>query len=178
MNHPPGCACQGLLNRAPRRALLAALAAAPLAAAPRSARAATGRYEAMLLNCIDPRFTTSSFAWMGDESLRDRYSQFTIAGGPIGVVHPRFAAWAPAFWENLAISVDLHAIHTVIAMTHRDCGAARLAYGEAAVATPQAETETHAAALHAFRAALAERHPTLTLRAGVMGLDGAFQPIA
>ena len=35
---------------------------------------------------------------MAEIGLRDRYSQFVVAGGPIGAVHPHFAAWHDTFW--------------------------------------------------------------------------------
>lgn len=53
-----------------------------------------------------------------------------IAGGPIGIVSPKFADWHKAFWDNLAISIQLHAIKRVVGLTHRDCGAAVVAYRE------------------------------------------------
>ncbi len=134
--------------------------------------------EAMLVNCIDPRFTTGSYGYMGAQQMRDRYSQFVIAGGPIGAVHPRFAEWHKAFWDNLDITVALHNIRGVVAMTHRDCGAAKLAFGEAAVATPMAETSSHAEALRAFRAEVAKRKPGLKVVTGIMALDGTVEEIA
>jgi hypothetical protein len=170
--HGPGCGCAPL----GRRGLLglAAGAAAMLAGA---ARAGSGRYEAMLVNCIDPRFTTPSFLWMSSHGLRDRYSQFTIAGGPIGAIHPRFAAWHGAFWDNLGITVQLHAIRGVVAMTHRDCGAARLAFGEAGVTGRAAETASHAEALRAFAAEVARRQPALSVSLAIMDLDGTIERV-
>jgi hypothetical protein len=174
--HGPACSC---LSAPGRRGLLGLAAAAGLAAlAPRHARAASGNYEAMLVNCIDPRFTTGSFLWMSSHGLRDRYSHFVIAGGPIGAVHPRFEGWHAAYWENLAVSVQLHNIRRVNALTHRDCGAAKLAFGEAAVATRAAETEAHATALRAFRAEVARRQPALRVETGIMNLDGTVDRVA
>ena len=48
-------------------------------------------YEAMLMKCIDPRFTTNTWAYMAARGWQNAYSQFNIAGGPIGVVAPAFA---------------------------------------------------------------------------------------
>jgi hypothetical protein len=170
--HGPGCGCAGL----GRRGLLG-LAVGGAALLAREAAAATGQYEAMLVNCIDPRFTTPSFLWMSSHGLRDNYSHFVIAGGPIGAVHPRFAAWHAVFWENLDITVGLHAIQRVVAMTHRDCGAAKLAFGEAAVAGRVAETASHAEALRAFRAETARRQPRLAVTLAIMALDGTIERI-
>ena len=168
--HPAPCGCAALPGR---RGVLAGLGAALALAAARPARAAGGRYDAMLVNCIDPRFTTGSFEYMGTQHMRNRYSQFVIAGGPIGAVHPRFGAWHQAFWDNLGITVALHNIKSVVALTHRDCGAAKLAFGEASVANPTAETTAHAEALSIFRAEVARRKPALRVVTGIMSLDGS-----
>lgn len=170
-HHPAGCGCA---PRPGRRAVLGLLAAAVLA---RGAAAGSGSSDAMLLNCIDPRFTTGSFLFMSSHGLRDRYSQFTIAGGPIGAVHPRFATWHAAFWDNLDVTVQLHGIRQVIAMTHRDCGAAKLAFGEGALGTRPQETAQHAQALGAFRAEAARRHPTLQVVTAIMDLDGSIERV-
>jgi carbonic anhydrase len=58
-----------------------------------------------------------------------KLSRFTSVGASFGVVAPAFKTWAPAFWDNLAASMRPHHISKVIAMNHRDCGAARIAYG-------------------------------------------------
>ncbi len=155
--------------------LLAAGAGAAMM--PGGASAASGNYEAMLVNCIDPRFTTSSFMYMTSHGMRDNYSHFVVAGGPIGAVHARFAAWHAAFWENLAVTVQLHNIKRVVALTHRDCGAAKLAFGEAAVATRTQETAAHAEALRAFRAEVSRRQPALATLAGIMALDGTVEVV-
>ncbi|GGC34491.1 hypothetical protein GCM10011504_11080 [Siccirubricoccus deserti] len=162
----PAYGCAAL----PRRSLLGLGAGLMLAT---GARAADGDYEAMLVNCIDPRFTSASLAWMGAQQMRDRYSQFVVAGGPIGAVHPRFTAWHATFWDNLNITVQLHNIKRVVGLTHRDCGAARLAFGAAGVATPAAETASHAEALAAFRAEVGRRKPGLGVVTGIMALDGS-----
>jgi hypothetical protein len=61
---------------------------------------------------------------------------------------------------------------------HRDCGAAKLAYEEAAVANPAAETATHRKALAEFRQQLAERYPKLGVETGLMALDGTFEVLS
>lgn len=169
--HHRGCGCAE-----PGRRGILGLAAAALgvAALPRGATANT-TFDAMLLNCIAPRFTTHSLFFMASQGMRDKYSQFVVAGGPIGAVHPRFAAWHAVFWENLAVSVQLHSIKRVVALTHRDCGAAKLALGDAAVATREAETASHGEQLRAFRAEAARRQPALAVTAGIMDLDGSVQ---
>ncbi|MEI6482536.1 MAG: hypothetical protein WCO62_03965, partial [Betaproteobacteria bacterium] len=134
-------------------------------AAPGASWAGGGNYESMLVNCIDPRFTTLSWQYMGllqgvsRDKLEDNYSHFVMAGGPIGAVHPKFEAWHKTYWDNLDITVSLHKIKRVVGLTHRDCGAAKLAFGEAAVSKRESETEAHAEALATFREAVKKRHP-------------------
>lgn len=165
----PKCDC-----RLPRRALFGLAAALALSG---PARAGGGSYDAMLVNCIDPRFAARSHDWMSAEHMQDRFSQFVIAGGPIGAMHPLFTAWHQAFWDNLDITVSLHGIQRIVAFTHRDCGAARLAFGDAAVATPAAEGACHATLLQAFRAEVGHRKPGLTVVAGIMAMDGSVEPV-
>ena len=93
-----------------------------------------------------------------------------IAGGPIGVVADAFADWRKTFWDNLAITVQLHKSSAWSAITHRDCGAAAVAYGDRIVSDFAFETEKNTEALRAFRAELAKRYPTLR-STGIMSLD-------
>ena len=110
-----------------------------------------------------------------EQNLTGKFSQFVIAGAAIGVVAPAFKDWHKAFWDNLGTTIQLHHIKEVIAIDHRDCGAARIAYGEAKVANPQVETETHRAALAEFRKQVKERHPQLGVETGLMALDGKLE---
>ncbi len=167
--HHGGCGCLPKLSR--RGLLGVGFAGAMTAAFP--ALGAGGNYEAMLVNCIDPRFTTGSFAYMAGRGFKDQYSQFVIAGGPIGVVADAFADWRKTFWDNLAITVQLHKIKRVVGITHRDCGAAAVAYGDRIVSDFAFETEKNTEALRAFRAELAKRYPSLAVDTGIMSLDGA-----
>ncbi len=132
-------------------------------------------YEAMVLACIDPRLQTPVSQYTAGRDLTGKYSQFTIAGAAIGVVAPAFEAWHETFWQNLAASIQLHGINKVIVINHRDCSAAKMAYGEEAVATPAAEAKTHLIALAEFRQQLAGRHPKLGVETGLMALDGTFE---
>ena len=136
---------------------------------------AEGNYEAMLLNCIDPRMPEPTIKYMEGRKMVGKYSQFTIAGASIGVVAPAFKHWSEAFWENLGASIQLHRISKVIVMNHRDCGAAGIAYGAEKVANAQVETETHKAALMEFKKQANERQPKLAVELGLMSIDGKVE---
>src|SRR3954447_10716429 len=172
--------CGGLLaGRLDRRHLLRAGGGLALFAGlqPFMALAATGHYEAMLLGCIDPRLQEPVRKYTAKHHLTGKYSQFVIAGAAIGVVAEPFKDWHKAFWDNLATSQQLHHITKVIAIDHRDCGAAKIAYGDAAVATKGTETETHRAALAEFRRQVGDRKMNLAVETGLMALDGTIEMI-
>jgi carbonic anhydrase len=135
-------------------------------------------YEAMLLSCIDPRMVDPVHGYMNGRGLDRRYSQFVFAGAAIGVKAPAFASWRPAFWDNLATSIELHRVSRLIAIDHRDCGAAKIAYGADSIATPQVETETHRRVLMTFKAEVARRYPKLQVEGLLMDLDGNVQVLA
>lgn len=132
----------------------------------------------MILACIDPRLQEPVHAYAAQRHLTGQYSQFVIAGAAIGVVSPKFADWHKAFWDNLAVSVELHDIKSIIAIDHRDCGAAKIAYGEAKVADPAIETETHKAAMAEFRKQVGQRQPNLKVETLLMALDGSVTNLA
>ena len=170
-----GCACCADLisKRFDRRRFLQLSGAAVLAGAlPGPAFAASGKYEAMLLTCIDPRFPEPTLAYMKGRDMTGKYSQFTFAGAAIGVVAPSFKAWHKTFWDNLGASIQLHAVPKVIAMDHRDCGAAKIAYGPEAVKDQPTETATHKAALLEFKKQVGERQPKLAVELGLMAVGG------
>jgi carbonic anhydrase len=168
------CACcDPLTTRIGRRGLL--LGAAALTLAPRFVLAAEGegKYEAMILGCIDPRLQKPVRDYAVKRGLDGKYSQFTIAGAAIGVVAPAFEKWQVAFWDNLAATIQLHSIETVIAIDHRDCGAAKIAYGDDSISTPQKEDATHKTALAEFRKQVGQRQPKLKIETLLMALDGS-----
>ena len=174
--HAPGCGCVApVLDR--RRALALGLGAAgALLLAGRAAHAADGKtYEAMLVSCIDPRLIDEVHGYMNGRQLLNQYSHFAIAGAAIAVVAPAFKDWQPAFWDNLAATIQLHSIKRVIAVNHRDCGAAKIAYGEDKVKTAEAETTLHRDVLGQFRQEVQSRRPSLKIETGLMALDGTVE---
>ena len=159
-----------------RRLLGVGLGAAALAATP--ALASNDKpYEANLVNCIDPRFTTDLWKYMTGRGWQNLYSQFAIAGGPIGVVAPAFAKWHDAYWDNLAITVQLHSIKRVVGIVHRDCGAAAVAYGDRIKTDKAYETAMCTQALQQFSDEVKKRQPKLVVELGIMDLNGAVEAV-
>jgi carbonic anhydrase len=173
------CACCGdrLRRGFDRRHFLAVAGGAGLAVAlqPFSALAASGNYEAMVLGCIDPRLQEPVRKYLVGRQLNGKYSQFVFAGAAVGVVAPAFRDWHRAFWDNLDATIKLHNIKRVIAINHRDCGAAKIAYGNEAVASAALETQTHRKTLALFRREVNERQPKLAVETGLMAVNGKIE---
>jgi len=180
--HTSSCSCCGELLRGAfsRRNVMigAATFGASAMLAPQFSFAAEGNYEAMVLGCIDPRLQEPVHRYTAHRHLTGKFSQFIIAGAAIGVVADAFKDWQKAFWDNLATSIQLHHIKRVIAIDHRDCGAAKIAYGDDKVANPKIETETHRTALAEFRKQVGERHSDLKVETGLMALNGKIEMFA
>jgi hypothetical protein len=175
--HHAGCGCLAALSR--RRALglgFGALATTLAAAAPVLAVEDKG-YEAMLMKCIDPRFTTNTWAYMAARGWQNNYSQFNIAGGPIAAVAPVFQEWRATWEANLNISVQLHNVKRVVGITHRDCGAAAVAYGDRIKTDRAYETQMNVQALRAFRDQVKKTQPQVIVELGIMDLNGAVEPV-
>ncbi len=171
-----GWACGSFGRRTFLRGVAASTTA--LAIAPAAALAAERKYEAMALSCIDPRTQEGVRQNMVKRDLVGKYSQVILAGGAIGVVAPAFKEWHKTFWDNLAASVQLHSIGKMIVINHRDCGAARIAYGTDALKTREAETALHRKVFAEFRKQCATRQPKLSIETGIISLQGELEMIA
>lgn len=174
--HHSGCSCMQGLSR---RGMLGLGLGAALAATAAPALAADDKsYEAILMKCIDPRFTTNTWAYMSTRGWQNNYSQFNIAGGPIAAVAPIFADWRKTWWDNFDISMKLHNVRRMIAIVHRDCGAGAEAYGDRMKTDRAFETAKLTEVLHAFRAEVQKRQPRLINELAIMEVNGAVVPVA
>jgi len=173
--HHGGCGCLQALSR---RGLFGLGLGAAVAAATAPAHAIEDKgYEAMLMKCIDPRFTTNTWAYMAARGWQNAYSQFNIAGGPIAAVAPAFQEWRATWEANLNVSVQLHNVKRVIGIVHRDCGAAAVAYGDRLKTDRAFETQMLTQALRAFRDQTKKAQPQVIVELGIMDLSGAVEPV-
>jgi carbonic anhydrase len=85
------------------------------------------KFNAMVLSCMDPRFQHLVHNHLKKKKLIGKYSAFTIAGAAVGVTHNKFKKWHKTFYDNLGTSIQLHKIEKLIAINHKDCGAAKIA---------------------------------------------------
>ncbi len=131
----------------------------------------------MLMKCIDPRFTTNTWAYMAARGWQNAYSQFNIAGGPIAAVAPAFQEWRATWEANLNVSVQLR--QREARNRHRAprlwCSRRRL--WRSPQDRPGSETQMLTQALRAFRDQTKKAQPQVIVELGIMDLSGAVEPV-
>lgn len=170
------CAAHASWPQMSRRAMFGAVALGAgvslmTALKPTVAKAA-GHTEALLLTCMDYRLANEVEAYMSSRGLRDKYDHVILAGASLGAVTDKFPAFNETFWSHLDLAIQLHQVHRVIVLDHRDCGAYKMVLGEAAVKDPQTELASHVKQLYALRQAIVTRHHHMEVEIGLMNLDG------
>jgi carbonic anhydrase len=145
--------------------------------APGVARA-RGHTDMLLLTCMDYRLTDDTVAYMEGHGLHDKYDHVVLAGASLGALTDKFPSWGETFWTHLDVAINLHHIHKVMVIDHRDCGAYKVILGAETVDTPDKELAVHTQQLHALRDAIKQRHPNLEVELALMDLDGKVEEIA
>lgn len=172
------CSASGLT----RRRLLSTLAwtgGAALAGMALPWRAAlAAETDALLVNCIDFRLTDATTRYMAGRGMAGKYDQLVLAGASLAAQTKKFPAWGETFWEHVKVARDLHHIHEVIVIDHRDCGAYKVVFGEDFAKDPAKELAIHARELRSLRAKLHARYPKLSVELGLMALDGNVETIS
>ena len=125
------------------------------------------KYKAMVLSCIDPRFQSKVFNYLRRKKLTGKYSSFTIAGGGIGVTANKFKKWHSTFWENLATSIKLHKITSLIVINHNDCGAAKIVNGKKKF-NLSVENKIHKESFIKIKKELKKKYPNLKVSFKIM----------
>tara|TARA_B100000161_G_scaffold167103_1_gene119470 strand:- start:277 stop:666 length:390 start_codon:yes stop_codon:yes gene_type:complete len=125
------------------------------------------KYKAMVLSCIDPRFQSKVFNYLKRKKLTGKYSSFTIAGGGIGVTANRFKKWHSTFWDNLATSIKLHKITSLIVINHNDCGAAKIVNGKKKF-NLSVENTIHKESFIKIKKELKKKYPSLKVSFKIM----------
>src|SRR5713101_6495289 len=86
-------------------------------------RANAAETDALLLSCMDFRLVDATERYMAGRGLRNKYDHIILAGASLGALTEKYPAWGKTFWEHLEVAIQLHKIHKVFLMDHRDCGA-------------------------------------------------------
>lgn len=152
------------------------VAAGSLALLPSAALA--GHAEALVLTCMDYRLVDDAVKFFDAKHLTNEYDQVSLAGASLAAVSNKFPSSNAAFWDHVGIAKTLHHIKKVIVVDHRDCGAYKVAFGDKFAAEKAAETAQHKQVMAEFKAALAKKHPDLSVEFYLMALDGKAEPIS
>jgi len=139
---------------------------------------AAGQTEALLLSCMDFRLVDHTARYMTSRGLKDKYDHIILAGAALGALSDKFPAWNQTFWDHLGVALDLHKIHKVVVLDHRDCGAYRVILGEDFAKNRIKETAIHAAHLQRLGKRIREKYPALEVELLLMALDGNVETIS
>lgn len=138
---------------------------------------AAGEADALLLSCMDFRLIEKTERYMAGRGLRNRYDYIILAGGSLGALTEKYPAWGKTFWEHLEVAIQLHKIHKVFVMDHRDCGAYKVILGEDLTKDPIREKSVHATQLKDLSRFIKDKYPSLEVELLLMSLDGTVEVI-
>ena len=143
---------------------------------------AAGHTDVLLLNCMDYRLVGKTRSYMVRRGLGDKkYDHIVLAGAALGAVTDKFPEWNKTFWDELGLAIDLHEIHKVMILDHRDCGAYKEILGKDFAKYPVEEARIHAEQLRTLRHQIdekyAKREPKLEVELLLMNLGGKVQEI-
>jgi hypothetical protein len=139
---------------------------------------AVGQTEALLLTCMDFRLVDDTARYMASRGLTDKYDHIILAGAALGALTDKFPAWNQTFWDHVGVAIDLHKIHKVLVLDHRDCGAYKVILGEDFAKEPTKETAIHATQLKRLGKMIQEKYPALEVELLLMALDGKVEGIS
>jgi carbonic anhydrase len=139
---------------------------------------AAGNAEALLLSCMDFRLMDDIERYMTGRGLRNKYDHIVLAGAALGAVTDKYPAWNKTFWDHIGLAVDLHHIHKVIVMDHRDCGAYTVILKEDFAKNPAKEKTIHSEKLKELNKRIKKQRPNLEVELLLMSLDGQVESIA
>ena len=143
---------------------------------------AAGHTDVLLLSCMDYRLTGKTRSYMVRRGLGDKkYDHIVLAGAALGAVTDKFPEWNKTFWDELGLAIDLHEVHKVMILDHRDCGAYKQIFGKDFAQYPAEETRIHTEQLQTLRHQIDEkygkREPKLAVELLLMNLAGQVQEI-
>jgi carbonic anhydrase len=134
--------------------------------------------DALLLSCMDFRLADETERYMAGRGMRDKYDHVILAGASLGAMTGKFPDWGKTFFQHLDVAIQLHQIHSVIVLDHRDCGAYKTILGQDLAANRTGETNAHAVQLRALRTEIKKRHKALRVELLLMDLDGKVETVS
>jgi hypothetical protein len=144
---------------------------------PQSALASEHQAKALVLSCIDFRFVGLEQSFLARQHLDQAYDWVALAGASLalsGFPHP---AEAETFWDQLALSKQLHNISKVMILDHQDCGAYASMYQQP-FSDLASEQNLHAKHLTQAYAEIQQRYPDLEVELYFVKLTGEVSRVS
>jgi hypothetical protein len=160
------------------RSLLPGLAIAfPLLLTAQPARATEHKAKALVLSCIDFRFVEFERHFLSLQHLGNQYDWTALAGASLALTGFPHTAEAEAFWDQLALSRQMHQIEKVIILDHQDCGAYASKVDPNLSQDPTREQQVHADCLNRAYWEIQKRYPDLSVELYFVTLKAEARPI-
>ncbi len=149
----------------------------PLLLAAQPAKAAEHQAKALVLSCIDFRFLESERYFLAFQHLGNQYDWTALAGASLALTGFPHAAEAEVFWDQLALSRQLHQIEKVIILDHQDCGAYASKIDPNLSQDREREQQVHAEYLNRAYWEIQKRYPDLTVELYFVALNAEVRPV-
>ena len=133
--------------------------------------------KSLLLSCMDYRLVDETERYMTRRGLRDKYDHIVLAGASLGAVTEKYPDWNQTFWDHLGVAIDLHRIHKVMILDHRDCGAYKLILGEDFSKRPKRKPKCTTTYLKRLKKLIKKKHQELEVELLLMNLAGKVERI-
>ncbi len=160
------------------RSLLSGVAIAfPLLMVAEPAKATEHQAKALVLSCIDFRFLESERSFLALQHLNNQYDWTALAGASLALTGFPHTAEAEAFWDQLALSRQLHHIEKVIILDHQDCGAYASKIDPNLSQDPAREQQVHKDYLNRAYQKIQQRYPDLTVELYFITLKAEALPV-
>jgi len=79
----------------------------------------------------------------GARGSRRNTTTSSCRGGPGGADRHNFRPGNQTFWDHLGVAIDLHKIHKVIVLDHRDCGPTRSSWAKIWQGSGERDRDAH-----------------------------------
>jgi hypothetical protein len=133
-----------------------------------------GAASALVLACIDPRFT-ASLAWYlthHKEVIND-YDLIALAGASLGVLQTTYGSWQTTFVDHVKLALKLHNIKEIWAFDHLDCGM----YKATLNLTEDKDSAIHIEKLQELKAFIKQQFPELGFKGFIIDTYGTIQKV-
>lgn len=133
-----------------------------------------GAASALVLACIDPRFT-ASLAWYltHHKEIINDYDLFALAGASLGVLQTTYGSWQTTFVDHVKLALQLHNIKEIWAFDHLDCGM----YKATLNLKDDMDNEIHIEKLQELKVFLAREFPELGFKGFIIDVRGNIQKV-